>query len=175
MCLTLSGRADHVSTVAECASCAVSAAYPSWIEWSRRGGLKLPRATGSRWAPAVRVHGRAEPAPQGRLPGPGRPAPYRAVCEEPVAQNPGLPLLKARDALMAAEEVQVQHASIAALLSRLGLTKVQSAWPPGAAAPGQADAACKPCLPCDGSRSGLCSSTDASHSGRHWLKPEREG
>jgi transposase len=73
---------------------------------------------------------------KGVPPGKGKLAPYRAFFEELVAQDPDITLFELRDALMAAEDVQVHHSSIAALLSRLGFTfKKNRWWPPSAAAP----------------------------------------
>lgn len=52
-------------------------------------------------------------------------------------QYPDITLFELRDALMAAERVEVHHSSIVALLSRLGFTYEKNRWwPPSAAAPG---------------------------------------
>jgi len=120
---------------------ALRARFQQYIEEGLSGRaaalrLKVSPATGSRWARAIRVRGRAEPAPQGRPPGTGKLAPYRAFFVELVAQDPDITLFELRDALMAAEDVQVHHSSIAALLSRLGFTFKKNRWlPPSAAAP----------------------------------------
>ena len=84
--------------------------------------LKVSPATGSRWARAIRMRGHADSARQGRPPGKGKLAPYQAFFEELVAQDPDITLFELRDALAAAEGVEVHHSSIAALLSRLGFT-----------------------------------------------------
>ena len=84
--------------------------------------LMLSPATGSRWARAIRQHGDATPAPQGRPRGRGKLAPHQAFLEELVAQDPDITLYELRDALAMAEGVKVHHSSIAALLKRLGFT-----------------------------------------------------
>ncbi len=78
--------------------------------------------TGSRWVRAIRQHGDAAPAPQGRPRGRGKLAPHQAFLEELVAQDPDITLYELRDALAMAEGVKVHHSSIAALLKRLGFT-----------------------------------------------------
>lgn len=99
--------------------------------------LKLSPATGARWALAVRTRGHAEPAPQGRPRGRGKLAPYQPFFEELIAQDPDITLFELRDALTAAEGVEVHHSSIARLLSRLGFTYQKNRWwPPSAAAQG---------------------------------------
>jgi transposase len=120
---------------------ALRARFQQYIEEGLSGRaaalrLKVSPATGSRWARAIRVRGRAEPASQGRPPGTGKLAPYWAFFVELVAQDPDITLFELRDALMTAEDVQVHHSSIAALLSRLGFTFKKNRWrPPSAAAP----------------------------------------
>ena len=84
--------------------------------------LKISPATGARWAQALRTRGHTDPAPQGRPCGRGKLAPYHAVFEELVAQDPDITLHELRDALAAAEGLEVHHSSVAALLSRLGFT-----------------------------------------------------
>lgn len=99
--------------------------------------LRLSPATGARWARAIRTRGHADPAPQGRPRGRGKLAPYQAFLEELVAQDPDITLYELRDALAAAEGVEVHHSSIAALLSRLGFSyKKNRWWPPNAIVPG---------------------------------------
>lgn len=99
--------------------------------------LKLSPATGARWSRAIRTRGHAAPAPQGRPRGGGKLAPYRAFFEELVAQDPDITLFELRDALAAAEGVEVHHSSIASVLSRLGFTHKKSRWwPPSAIVPG---------------------------------------
>lgn len=106
---------------------ALRARFQEYIEegFSARAAasrLKLSPATGARWARAIRMRGCAAPAPQGRPPGSGKLAPYQAFFEELVSQDPDITLFELRDALAAAEGVEVHHSSISALLSRLGLT-----------------------------------------------------
>lgn len=84
--------------------------------------LKLLPATGARWARAIRTREHAAPAPQGRPKGRGKLAPYQGFFEELVAQDSDITLFELRDALAAAEGVEVHHSSIASLLSRLGFT-----------------------------------------------------
>ena len=98
--------------------------------------LKLSPATGARWARAIRTRGHAAPAPQGRPKGRGKLAPYQGFFEELAAQDPDITLYELRDALAAAEGVDVHHSSIANLLSRLGFTYKKSRWwPPSAVVP----------------------------------------
>lgn len=106
---------------------ALRARFQKYIEEGLSGRaaalrLKLSSATGARWARKIRTRGHADPAPQGRPRGRGKLAPYRAFFEELVVQDPDITLFELRDALMAAEGVEVHHSSIAALLSRLGFT-----------------------------------------------------
>ena len=99
--------------------------------------LKVSPATGARWARQIRTKGHADAAVQGRPPGSGKLAPYRAFIDELVAQDPDITLFELRDALTEAEGVQVHHSSIAKLLTRLGFTYEKSRWsPPNAAAQG---------------------------------------
>lgn len=98
--------------------------------------LKPSAATGARRARQVRRKGDADPAPQGRPPGRGKPAPHQAFFEELIAQDPDITLFGPRDAL--AEGVTAHRSSIANPLSRLGFTYRKSRWrPPDAAAPRQ--------------------------------------
>ena len=92
--------------------------------------LKLSPATGTRWARAIRQHGTAAPARQGRPRGCGKLAPHQAFLEELVAQDPDITLYELRDALIMAEGVKVHHSSIAALLKRLGFSYKKNRWLP---------------------------------------------
>ena len=120
---------------------ALRARFQQYIEEGLSGRaaalrLKVSPATGSRWSRAILTRGCTEPARQGRPPGTGKLAPYRAFFQELVAQDPDITLFELRDALVSAEGVEVHHSSIAALLSRLGFTyKKNRWWPPSAAAP----------------------------------------
>ena len=58
--------------------------------------LKLSPATGTRWARAIRQHGTAAPAPQGRPRGRGKLAPHQAFLEELIAQDPDITLYELR-------------------------------------------------------------------------------
>ncbi|MDO5611848.1 MAG: hypothetical protein Q4G14_01230 [Paracoccus sp. (in: a-proteobacteria)] len=83
--------------------------------------LRVSPATGARWHIGedhwpCRSSAAGTSARQGRL------APHQAFLEELIAQDPGITLFELRDALADAEGVQVHHASIANLLSRLGFT-----------------------------------------------------
>ena len=99
--------------------------------------LRVPPASGARWARQIRTRGHADPAVQGRPPGSGKLSPHRAFVEELVAQDPDITLFELRDALAEAEGVEVHHSSIAKLLTRLGFTYKRSRWsPPNAAAQG---------------------------------------
>ena len=106
---------------------ALRARFQKYIEEGLNGRaaalrLKLSPATGARWARKIRTRGHADPATQGCPHGRGKPSPYRTFFEELVVQEPDITLFELRDALMAAEDVEVHHSSIAALLSRLGFT-----------------------------------------------------
>lgn len=135
---------------------ALRARFQQYIEEGLSGRaaalrLKVSPATGSRWARAILTLGRADPEPQGRPPGKGKLAPYQAFLEELVAQDPDITLFELRDALAAAEGVEVHHSSIAALLSRLGFTYKKIAG--GHRAP-----------PCQG-QAGAARLADAPHAG----------
>lgn len=52
--------------------------------------LKLSPATGTQWARAIRQHGAAAPAPQGRPRERGKLAPHQAFLEELVAHDPDI-------------------------------------------------------------------------------------
>lgn len=77
---------------------------------------------------AIRQHGTAAPAPQGRPRGRGKLAPHQAFLEELIAQDPNITLYELRDALVMAEGVKVHHSSIAALLKRLGFSYKKNRW-----------------------------------------------
>jgi len=84
--------------------------------------MKVSPATGARRVLQIRTRGHAEPATQGRPPGPGKLLAHRACIEELFAQDPDISLFELRDALAEAEGVEVHHSSIAKLLTRLGFT-----------------------------------------------------
>ncbi|WP_271952220.1 transposase [Ruegeria faecimaris] len=103
---------------------ALRARFQQYIEEGLSGRaaalrLKLSPATGARWAHKIRTRGHADPAPQGRPRGRGKLAPYRAFFEELVVQDPDITLFELRDALMAAEDVEVHHSSIAVTVPKL--------------------------------------------------------
>jgi transposase len=114
---------DHVSTFAIGASDAVSEVYLEGLSGRAAAlRLKLSPGTGARWARQVRTKGHAEPAPQGPPRGRGKLAPYQALLEELIAQDPDITLFELRDALADAAGVRVHHSSIANLLARLGFS-----------------------------------------------------
>jgi transposase len=63
---------------------------------------------------------------QGRPPGSGKLSAHQAFIEDLVAQDPDITLFELRNARTEAEGVEVHHASIAKLLTRLGVTYKKS-------------------------------------------------